>query len=237
MQKKIYKAFKDALTKRVKTCRCFAGYGLLWQIERRWVHMANRKHPEWIPRDGHAWPGRAGLDLWGGGLWSSCTSSWTERERQKDDRERPPGADRCSPPLQLRPHSWPGSGDRSLPLPPCVRPLTPSEPHALTLKSCTRPDTGTRPARYSSFSLVNLWSTLHRSQHCLKIQTSTLSKHQRRLPSCILLQMLVITRWTAAEPLEDTGSRQTTFYEQEVAKLFLPEVISKGINSAEASRI
>lgn len=44
-------------------------------------------------------------------------------------------------------------------------------------------------------------------------------------------------RWTAAEPLEDTGSRQTTFYEQEVAKLFLPEVISKGIDPAEASRI
>lgn len=199
--------------------------------------MANRKHPEWIPRDGHAWPGRAGLDLWGGGLWSSCTSSWTERERQKDDRERPPGADRCSPPLQLRPHSWPGSGDSSLPLPPCVRPLTPSEPHALTLKSCARPDTGTRPARYSSFSLVNLWSTLRRSQHCLKIQTRTLSKHWRRFPSCILLQTLVITRWTAAEPLEDTGSRQTTFYEQEVAKLFLPEIISKGIDPAEGSRI
>lgn len=112
---------------RVKTCRRFAGEGLLWQIERRGAHAVNRKHPEWIPRDGHAWPGRAGLDLEGGGLRGSCTSSWTERERQKDDRERPPGADRCSPPLQLRPHSWPGSGDISLPLPPCVRPLTPIE--------------------------------------------------------------------------------------------------------------
>lgn len=114
--------------------------------------------------------------------------------------------------------SWGLTADLDLGI---VLPLTPSEPHALTLKSCTRPDTGTRPARYSSFSLVNLWSTLHRSQHCLEIQTSTLSKHRRRFPSCILLQTLVITRWTAAEPLEDTGSRQTTFYEQEVAKLFL----------------
>lgn len=37
-----------------------------------------------------------------------------ETERRRRERERPPGADRCSPPLQLRPHSWPGSLDISL---------------------------------------------------------------------------------------------------------------------------
>lgn len=66
----------------------------------------------WPRMAGLNWPG-SGRWRVGGGLRGSCTSSWTERERQKDDRarererarERPPGADRCSPPLQLRPHS------------------------------------------------------------------------------------------------------------------------------------
>lgn len=48
----------------------------------------NRKHPEWIPRDGHAWLGWTGLDLGGGDWVGGWESSWTESERQKGDREK-----------------------------------------------------------------------------------------------------------------------------------------------------
>lgn len=81
------------------------------------VDPMNRKHPEWIPRDVHAWLGWSGLDLGGGDWVGGWESSWTERERQKEDSEKERGAlgaDRCSPALQLRPHSWPGSLDSSL---------------------------------------------------------------------------------------------------------------------------
>ena len=50
---------------------------------------------------------------------------------RKRERQRPLGDDRCSPPLQLRPRSWPGSLDISLYI---FLPSSPCQTHALTLR-------------------------------------------------------------------------------------------------------
>lgn len=190
--------------------------GVERQIEKeereRAVSAMNRKHPEWIPRDGHAWLGWTGLDLGGGGWvggWEAHARpaghkerdrKMTERKRERE-RERPPGADRCSPPLQLRPHSWPGSlyiflyayVSLSLSLSPPVK------THAEILRITHTTSYGMlHHVHYSSFNMASLPTKLqhsHNSSHnCPKLKTSThcwtLGKSPLMHPSCVLLQII-----------------------------------------------
>lgn len=203
----------------VKACICRVGGGLgvtdRERRERGRVDAMNRKHPEWIPRDGHAWLGRTGLDPGGGGWgwgWGGGVERLLhvqldrERERQKDDRERPPGADRCSPALQLRPHSWPGSGDISLYV---SLSLSPHQNTCFNAEGSPTTSYGMlHYVRYSSFNMASLSTRLHHSHNssdnCLELKTSTLCYTLERSPimhpSCIFLQITIIAYWNAAEP-------------------------------------
>lgn len=89
-------------TVKKKTCRCEV-VGVEWQIEREESERkrsgcneqeaSGMNSQRWPRMAGLNWPGSGRWRL-GGGLRGSCTSSWTERERQKDDggRERGPRA-------------------------------------------------------------------------------------------------------------------------------------------------
>lgn len=169
-----------------------------WKKSKReqWVQWTGSIRNEFPEMATHGWAELAWIwELEGGGLRGSCTSSWTEGERQKDDREyereRPPGVDRCSPPLQLRPHSWPGSLDIFLctyvSLPRFLPHHPPPSTHMMT--SCSM----LHDVQYSSLNMASLPTKLQHS-HNSKWKTSCLRKGLSLMHlSCILLQ--IITSW------------------------------------------
>lgn len=175
-----------------KTCRCEV-VGVEWQIEReeRERKRSGCNEQEASGMNSQRWPRMAGLNWpgsgrWrlGGGLRGSCTSSWTERERQKDDggRERGPRA-----PTGVALHSSWGltadldlwiflSASMSLSL---SLSLPPIKTHALTLRVTHTTGCGMfHHARYSSFNMASLSTRLqhgHSSSHsCLQLKTNNL---------------------------------------------------------------
>lgn len=145
------------IRERVKTCRCCAGEGLLWQIERRgeertqWTGSIRNEFPEMATH------GRAELAwMWEVGGCEAPARPAGQKERDRKTTER--GGPRVLTGVALH-SSWGLTADLDLGifLPP------PLKPHDLTLKSSTRHDTVARPLCYSSFALATPWATLHHS--------------------------------------------------------------------------
>lgn len=151
----------------------------------------NRKHPEWIPRDDHAWLGWTGLDP-GRRRLGGWVGVWVERflhvqlDRKRETERRQRGRERERGPRALTGvalhSSWGLTADLDL----CIflsmsvslsRSL-PVKTHALTLRVTHTTSQGMlHHVHYSSFNMASLSTRLqhsHNSSHsCLKLKTST----------------------------------------------------------------
>lgn len=162
--------------------------GVEWQIEKEEqegaVGAMNRKHPEWIPRDGHAWLGWTGLDLGAGGWvggWEAHArpAGQKERDRKMTERTRERGP-RALTGVALH-SSWDLTADLDLWIffsMPMSFSLTFSLPLSKHMRIIHTTSYGMlHHVHYSSFNMASLPTKLqhsHNSSHsCPKLKTST----------------------------------------------------------------
>lgn len=176
----------------------------------QWVQWTGSIRNEFPEMDTHGWAELAWI--WeveaGFGGWEAHARpagqkerdrKMTERTSEGGERERPPGADRCSPPLQLRPHSWPGSlyiflyAYVSLALIFSLSLSPPVKTHAEILGITHMTSYGMlHHVHYSSFNMASLPAKLQHSHNASQtVKDEQEEKSPLMHPHCVLLQIII----------------------------------------------